>query len=177
MGFLLSMSCPSLASVVQIWPPVSKFGQFWPSLANLVQFAPNGVLAALQSRQVLGRKSGKFFVPRRVRRRASVARGVGWVEARDPRASALGRFRAAAGADADLRKSAPRVMYGPRFATPGAGRIAKERRLNLLQRALYPTIRKESRPHSRATRTCAANPSGCGVSAFCCPIESSGTED
>ncbi len=30
-------------------------------------------------------------------------------------------FRAAAGADADLGRSAPRIANGPRFATPGAG--------------------------------------------------------
>ena len=36
------------------------------------------------------------------------------------------RFRAAAGADADLGRSAPRVMVGPRIATPGAGQIVKE---------------------------------------------------
>ena len=56
------------------------------------------------------------------------------------------RLRAAAGADADSGKSAPRIANGPRFATPGAGRIVKEQMhaqsiqpwLNLLQRALYP---------------------------------------
>ena len=74
---------------------------------------------------------------------ATVARAVGWVEARDPRATVS---CAAAGADADLGKSAPRIANGPRFATPGAGRIVKEQMhaqsiqawLNLLQRALYP---------------------------------------
>jgi hypothetical protein len=91
-GFLLSSSCPDLANGVQVWPAVSILGQFWPVLANLVQLAPNGVLAVLPSRQVLGRKSGKIFVPRRVRAFAIVARAEGWVEARDPRATTWARF-------------------------------------------------------------------------------------
>ena len=85
-------------------------------------------------------------------------------------------FRAAAGADADLRKSAPRIMHGPRFATPGAGQIVKEQIhaqsiqawLNLLQRALYPIIRSESRHHFRIARTFSASPNSCGNFPFRC---------
>jgi hypothetical protein len=38
-GKILSIGCPDLATVVQIWPAVSILGQFWPSLANLVHVA------------------------------------------------------------------------------------------------------------------------------------------
>jgi hypothetical protein len=38
-GKILSIGCPDLASVVQIWPALSILGQFWPSLANLVHVA------------------------------------------------------------------------------------------------------------------------------------------
>ena len=37
----------------------------------------------------------------------------------------LGKSRAVDGAGADLGRSAPRVMYGPRFATPGAVKLSK----------------------------------------------------
>ena len=38
-GKILSIGCPDLATVVQIWPVVSILGQIWPSLANLVHVA------------------------------------------------------------------------------------------------------------------------------------------
>jgi hypothetical protein len=87
------------------------------------------------------------------------------------------RFRAAAGADADLRKSAPRIANGPRFATPGAGSIAKEQihaqsiqiRVNSAQRALYPHNTRRISPHLRAVRIYAASPFARCIFGICWP--------
>ena len=72
--------------------------------------------------------------------------GVGWVEARDPRATA---FRAQPPARTPTWAGRRRaLLYGPRFATPGAGQIVKEQMhapsiqawLNCLQRSFLPYI-------------------------------------
>jgi hypothetical protein len=90
--------CPNLASVVHSWPVLATFGQSCP---NGVIVHPSGG----PPRTAISVEVRKFS--------AKIA----------PHAplSASGRFRAADGADADLRKSAPRNMNGPRFATSGAG--------------------------------------------------------
>jgi hypothetical protein len=56
-GKKLSSGCPDLASLVQIWPTVSIFGQFWPVLANLVQNPPNGGIPDPLFREYLGNQS------------------------------------------------------------------------------------------------------------------------
>jgi hypothetical protein len=98
----LSIGCPDLASGVQIWPAVSRFGQFWPILANLVHVASSYTHWVVLRGRRWALKSGIFFEKcgsnrhcgfkhcRAGRVAVSVARVVGWVEveARDPRATA-----------------------------------------------------------------------------------------
>ncbi len=109
-----------------------------------------------RSRPLRGRTAGRGTRPTRHRSAQPPARTPTWASRRRALLMAPGSLRR--GPVKLSKNKCTRRVFRPS--------------LHLLQRALYPTIRKESRHHLRAAQNCAATPSGCGVSAATILVES-----